>query len=292
MTRTCEEIRELAAGFVLGALDPDEDAAVREHLADCSEAHEEFAALGGVVPYLAESLEPVEPPAGLRSRLLAAVAAEPRRSGVAAAPDAATAPEHAAAADAAAEPRRTPAPVPLPSVATVVPIARRRIVTTWALRLAAVFAIAALGTWNLTLQSRLDTTQGDLAAAQAYSDSVARVLAAAARPGATTALLTAGDAGGPVGIAAVGPDGSIVLSMRALAATTGSQVYEAWVIGGDGSPIPVGGFQVGATGIAAFQADATAAGPGATLALTLEPAAGATVPTMPIVAAGTVTGAG
>ncbi|HSS36485.1 MAG TPA: zf-HC2 domain-containing protein, partial [Patescibacteria group bacterium] len=60
---TCDEARDLAAGFVLGALAPDEMVAVREHLATCAEAHPEFEELGGVVPYLADSLEPVEPPA-------------------------------------------------------------------------------------------------------------------------------------------------------------------------------------------------------------------------------------
>ncbi|HEX5589656.1 MAG TPA: zf-HC2 domain-containing protein, partial [Candidatus Limnocylindrales bacterium] len=62
MTMSCDDVRDLAAGFVLGALTPDEAAAVRAHLATCPEAHEEIAELGGVVPYLAESLEPVEPP--------------------------------------------------------------------------------------------------------------------------------------------------------------------------------------------------------------------------------------
>ena len=33
-----------------------------------------------------------------------------------------------------------------------------------------------------------------------------------------------------------------------LPATSGDQVYEAWVIGGDGVPVPLGGFQVGADG--------------------------------------------
>ena len=73
---TCDEVRELAGSFVLGALDADEEAAVREHLATCPEAHEEIAELGGVLPALAESVPVVEPPAGLKGRIMAAAAAD------------------------------------------------------------------------------------------------------------------------------------------------------------------------------------------------------------------------
>jgi len=40
---TCDEVRELAAPFVLGALDGDEAAAVRTHLASCDDAHVELS---------------------------------------------------------------------------------------------------------------------------------------------------------------------------------------------------------------------------------------------------------
>ena len=43
---TCDEIRDLAPAFVLGALGPDEEAAVRDHLASCPEPHPEMAELG------------------------------------------------------------------------------------------------------------------------------------------------------------------------------------------------------------------------------------------------------
>ena len=39
--------------------------------------------------------------------------------------------------------------------------------------------------------------------------------------------------------------GEVTLAMRDLAPTSGDQVYEAWVIGGDGVPVPLGGFTVG-----------------------------------------------
>jgi hypothetical protein len=74
----CSEAVERAPFFVLGALDPRESAEVKEHLETCSRLHEEFAALGGVVPYLAEEPEPLEPPPALRDRILSAVEADVR----------------------------------------------------------------------------------------------------------------------------------------------------------------------------------------------------------------------
>ena len=75
-TLTCEEIRDLAPLFVTGALDPDEMDAVREHLAGCDDAHAELLELGEAATSLLETVEPADPPAELKSRLLAAAAAD------------------------------------------------------------------------------------------------------------------------------------------------------------------------------------------------------------------------
>jgi anti-sigma factor RsiW len=257
---TCDEVRDLAAGFVLGALPPEDERAVRDHLETCPEPHAEIAELGGVVPYLAETVEPVEPPAGLKARILAAAAAD-------------------------LEARTAGAPVvpfPEPVERAARERARRATPTTWLLRIAAVVAIVALAGWNVLLQ-------GQLRDARSYEDGVAAVLDVASQTGSQAAILADPDGDGPRGIAAVAADGSVVLAMRDLAATTGTEVYEAWVIGGDGVPVPIGGFAVGGDGTAVFTANATTAGPGVTLALTRERAPGATTPTLPIVSAGVAT---
>ena len=46
---TCDEVRDLAASFVLGALDAAEADAVRAHLASCADPHAEIAELGRVL---------------------------------------------------------------------------------------------------------------------------------------------------------------------------------------------------------------------------------------------------
>ena len=63
---TCDEVRDLAPAYVLGALEADEERLVAEHLETCSEDHAEFSELGSVVPYLGDLVPLVEPPADLR----------------------------------------------------------------------------------------------------------------------------------------------------------------------------------------------------------------------------------
>ena len=274
---TCDEVRDLAGAFVLGALDADEAAAVRVHLAGCSDAHAEIAEVGSVLPALDASVPLVGPPAALKGRLHAAPAADREaRTATSTAAIASAAISAAATSTAASLPPEPPEPTPLP-------VARRSTsVGTWAVRIAAVLAIVLLGGWNLLLQSQLS-------ASRTYEEHVAAVLDVAGQPGSLTAILSADGGEGPVGLAAVDANGAVSMAMRDLPATTGDQVYEAWVIAADGVPVALGGFRVGNDGIAYFEGDGLPTDPGIVLALTLEPAPGATVPGGPIVSSGTAT---
>ena len=257
---THDDARDLAAGFVLGALEPAKEQAVREHLATCREPHDEFSVLGGVVPYLGDTVELVEPPASLKARVMAA-----------------------AAADLAADPG-----------SRVSPRARRRDTVTfstrpertrprrsplaWVTAIAAVVAIVALAGWNVMLQNQVRET-GD------YNRAVATVLDVAARPGSQVAILSGAGQPGPRGIAAIGGDGSFAMTVRDLTPTAGNEVYEAWIVGSAGVPVPLGGFHVGSSGIGTFTGSVTPSA-GATVALTREPGPGATTPTLPIISSG------
>jgi anti-sigma-K factor RskA len=256
---THEQVLDLAAVYVLGALEPDEERAVREHLATCSLPHEELAELGAVVSALAESVELVEPPPALRERIMVAAAhdLEQRRAG--AGRPISTLVEEAA----------------IPAL----PPARRPSRLGWALGLAAVLVIAALGAWNLSLQSDLD-------AATAYHQHVEQVLAAAARAGSHSAILRSESNPQIGGLAVVSDDGSVQVVMRGLAPTSGRKVYEAWVIAGKNAPVPIGSFTVGSDGTGYLAAGGAPAAAGVTVALTLEPGPGATTPTAPIISAG------
>lgn len=266
ITLSCEQVGELAAGYVLDALEPAETEAVRAHLDTCTDRHDEFAELGGVVPYLAETVEPVEPPSRLRSRVVAAVADDIR-----------------ARAGAAHRERLAP---PVPPVGARSParaadrpvVAARRSPLAWVAAAAAAFIILALAGATVVTQSELE-------AMREYERGVAAVLDLAARDGSQTAILTSDEAGGAQGIAAIGSDGRLLVALRGLSATSGTQVYEAWAIAGDESPVPLGDFRVDEHGTATFAGTAASLDE-LTLAITLEPRPGATTPTMPIVAAG------
>ena len=275
---TCDEIRELAAAYVLDALEADEAAAVRSHLAAHPDGHPEIEELGAVIPALAEIVPIVEPPDSLKGRIMAAAAADlAARGGASGATDAGAAP--APTPTAPGTPPSTPAaPVGFPTAEEREARRTRTSPGSWVLRIAAVLAIALLGGWNLLLQN-------DLGAARQYEQNVAAVLQAASQPGALTAVLAA-DGGTGSGLAAVDADGDLSIAMRDLAPTSGSSVYEAWVIAADGVPVPLGSFTVGAGGTAFFIADGLPSAEGIVLALTLEPGPGATAPTMPIISAG------
>jgi anti-sigma-K factor RskA len=74
--------------------------------------------------------------------------------------------------------------------------------------------------------------------------------------------------------------------MRDLVPTTGSQVYETWVIVGKAAPVPVGGFTVDSNGTASFTTRPADTPVGALIALSLEPSEGSTAPQGPIVSLG------
>ncbi len=297
----CAQIRDLAAGFVLGALAPDEDRLVREHLGSCNEAHPEFAELGGVIPYLNETIEMVEPPPALKGRILAAAAADLAARG---APGAGGRGSVEPARDRDRDPREE-SRASEPSTVTAFPSAsdrearreRRRSPLRWLPAIAAVLAIATLAGWNVLLQSQLqsarDAQQGiaaELDAARQYEQGLTAVLDLAATPGTQTAILTAEGGTGPTGLVAVSPEGEVAIVMRDLAPTNGTEVYEAWVIQNGGTPVAIGGFTPGPNGTATFRAQGTPATPGVTVALTHEPAPNATVAQGPIVSSGVVEG--
>jgi hypothetical protein len=266
----CAEVEDLAASFVLGALETADAAAVRAHLAGCPEPHPEFAELGSVVPALLEAVEPMEPDPSLKGWILAAARADTQRV---ADTQRASDTQQAIDTQRALDTQRDTDT----GRGGWANLFRRPL---WAgVAMAAVVAAVALGAWNLALRSDIDGLT-------AYRNGVTAVLEQARQPGAQLAVLDAGSTDGPSGFAAVGSDGTVTLVMHELAPTAGAQVYEAWLIAGEDAPVPIGGFTVGGNGTASFAVAHASLGEGVTVALTLEPGPGATTPTLPIIAAG------
>lgn len=141
----CATVDELAAAYALGAVEPDDERAIGEHLASCEEEHAEARGLIDAAAALPAAVEPTAAPAHLRERILATAAATPQ--------------EHRrVASEWSAGRAATPAPrpwwqrSPLASAAAAVALA----------------VAVGVGAWNLTLQDQL-----------ASRDAVLRALAAA-----------------------------------------------------------------------------------------------------------------
>ena len=152
---TCSQVDELAGAFALGAMDAEEEAALRAHLISCDQPHLEVENALGAGMLLAESLDPVMPSAALRDRLMATIDRMPQTQATPSLP-------HAA--------RRSWLGWLSPRVARPVAVAT-------------LAALVAVGAWNLSLQSQL-----------AQRDAALRAVASAIS-GGEAAFRVAGDAG-------------------------------------------------------------------------------------------------
>lgn len=202
----CDRVDELAASYALGAVPPDEERAISEHLASCDEPHAEARELIGAAGFVPVALEPVVPSPALRARLMATVAA--------------TAQDHA--------PRRIPAaPAPVPQVEDRRPLVDDR--RPWwrvaplpsALAAAGLAAAVGLGAWGLTLNQQL-----------AEREAALRAVAAA-----DSAYAVSGPAGSGWVLES---DGRALFLADSLADLPADRLYELWLIGPDGAPVAVG----------------------------------------------------
>jgi hypothetical protein len=282
MTIRCDRVRELAPGFVLGALDAADMAAVHEHLVGCREPHPELRELGGVLPYLAVALEPVEPPARLRAAILAAaqadLAAHPRSAQaasrrVAAMPIAASDGETAALEADAAE--------PVSGSGNVVSLAsarrsRRRHALVWATRIAAAVAIVAVVGYGYGVIREPGAKPSESASLFAPGPQ--------ARFGVLAAAPSAGQAHG---LLVLMPTDHLYVYVNGLAPTTGDQVYMVWVTAGKDVSL-AGYFRVNSQGDGTVQMDNVPRAPSLWIQVCIEPNEHVTKPTGPTVASGTI----
>ncbi|MFI5259510.1 MAG: anti-sigma factor domain-containing protein [Candidatus Limnocylindrales bacterium] len=283
---TCDRVREYAPGYVLGALDTDDMIAVSDHLAACTKAHPEIDDLGGVLPYLGESLEPVEPPAWLRESVLAAARADlvARRGAGRISLEPVVAPVAAVAVHPAA--MALVSGRGLESEPDIIPLARarssrRRRILTWTTRVAAAVAVVALAGYALVLQ-------GDLAKAQKVHEEDANINYVLTQPDTRTAVMVATDGSKASGLAALRPTGHIIVRLYDLTATTGDQVYMVWVSSNGGTPTKVGSFPVDDSGTGYLEVDNVPTSASLWIFVCREPNANVTKPTGPMIVSGTV----
>ena len=203
------EARDLLGAFALGAVDAEEAALVRSHLATCAECRAEIAGLWAMVDGLRETVEPLDPPPALRDRIAAAVIAEPASSSPASA-----APVALGSIPAIDRVKRAPGPIRKPA-------SFWSRATPWAAAAAILLLLSAgLLVWNLRLREQIATAP------------VAETIALAPTD-------VAPDARGEVTY--LPQDDLFILDVRDLPPLEANQVYEVWLIGADG-PEPAGVF--------------------------------------------------
>jgi anti-sigma-K factor RskA len=186
------EFEELAAGYVLGALEPDDEHDFRRHLGDCATCEANVRELEAVVGELAYAAPPVDPPdtlwAGIRREIEQPEAA--RRGG-----------------PLGAAPRRRASRRLLPGLAAA----------------AAILLVVALSVWNLSLRDENAAIRNRLAALE-------RATQLANDPSAK--LVTMDEVPGPEGpqatvIASSRQDRGVLL-VQSLPPLARDRVYELW----------------------------------------------------------------
>lgn len=267
-TMRCADVEELAGIYVLGALEPDEEAAVTAHLETCPEAHATFAELAGASAALAVAVEPADAPDGLRDRVLEAVAATPQVTEAVSRPQ---------AGDVSATETAVPQPRDAASSSRSWLDRFRGAGRTdgrpgaWGVlgAAAAVLAVVLMGAWIVTSIQQ----QGDANQRLALLRSA---VAAAADPAGNVAVLEDTDAG-VAGYAVFPADDPGYIVIDGLPDIPTGQAYQAWFLSG-GVPTSAGLLSVGDDGLAVVtQLEPV---PGTDIvALTVEDLPGAEAPT-------------
>jgi len=197
---------DLVGAFVLDALSPDERLSFERHLATCQACRAEVVELRAVTNLLPLAVDPIEPSAGLRARIMAGARAEPL-------PNQAR-PQLRVVRGRLA--RRTLAPI---------------------LGLAAAIAIAALGVWNFQLRHDLDHLRSTSAFQQQVDAQLAR--------GATVTRIAGSGPDASAVAALVQPrHGAGYLIVDGLRSNPSNRVYQVWLMRGT-KPRSVGVFNYG-----------------------------------------------
>jgi len=236
--------------YALEVLQGDERVALEEHLEGCSSCRRELERLRGDVALLALSTAGPAPPQRARQRLMTAISNEPRS---------------------------VPASVP--------PVRARRWNWGW-VAAAAMFVIAAwFGIQSDRLAQRAANLQNELASQQAELQRTRDVVATLTAPEAQVVTVAEPNTPPqPQGKAIYVRDrASLVFIASNLPALPPQKAYELWLIPTQGNPIPAGVFKPDARGYATVIHPSLPAGVEAkAFAVTVEPEAGSSTPTLPI----------
>ncbi|MEU5691970.1 anti-sigma factor [Actinosynnema sp. NPDC020468] len=248
---------ELAVGWAMHALEPDEEARLRDHLPGCTRCREAVRSTQEVTAALGGSVRQYEPPARLKARLMEAIEHTPQER---------VAPE--------------------PALAPVVRLDEQRSRPKWGRRLvaaaAALVVLAVIGVAGL----RFDDLSDRVAQQDQRTNQLESALQVAADPTTNRAVLRT-DSGEPLAVLLSGDHNAAVMPMALKSNDRSSQIYVVWGISTPDA-VPLATFDVSSDSDVTLLSWSTAAHAHNNFAISLEP--GRTAPSTPTnkVAAGQV----
>ncbi|MEO7190780.1 MAG: anti-sigma factor [Vicinamibacterales bacterium] len=225
------------AAYALDALPSQERRAFETHLATCADCQRELVSLQRVAAGIGASTDPMNPPAGLRARVLSRATAQPQD-------------------------------LPVPN--TAVPVAGRPVPRVpgrygvWLALAASIACVGLLGTYAWALRAQLTTTRELLADLSVRTEALRAQLASARQDSATLTnavnvirsgrvikvdLRGQGTAPDAAARALVGQGGGLVFNADHLPPLARDRSYQLWVFAqGSSEPIGAGTFDVDASG--------------------------------------------
>ena len=225
---------ELAVGWALHALEPEDEDRFAAHLATCPSCARTAAETAEVMAAMAADLPPAEPSEGLRDRLRAAVEVteqlRPQQPVRSALPPSVPAAPRPALGSTGVRDLRAPRSPRVPDRRP----AWRRVLPT-ALVAAAVAAVLSLSAWNVVVT-------GDRDAAQATAAQQEQMLDALLAPGRATIAPVEAD-GHTVGTVVARADEVQVVATGLPVNDSHDTTYVVWGMGGE-VPVPLGEFDV------------------------------------------------
>jgi anti-sigma-K factor RskA len=272
-----DDFAAAAAAYALDALTPDERRAFEAHLATCAECQADVASFRGVSVGIGLATDPVDPPSGLKARVIA------RATGQAA----------------------VAAPAPTP--ARVVEFHDRRSPSSgWLAAAAGLLLAAASGMYAWSLHTQLESvrsnqteaarresaTRAEIASLRQQSQQLARTVEVVTAPDVVRVTM----AGTPAAAHATGrgywsQTRGVLFNADGLPALQTGRIYQLWIVLPNQAPISAGLLGVNANGSGSLSTApplgvAVPRAATVTMAITNEPGTGSPGPTTPILLAG------
>ena len=232
-----DRFEELAAGYALHALEPEEEHDFLSHLGSCARCERAVAVHDETLAHLAYATDDMEPPAALFAGIRAGVLASGREASF---PDATPVPAGPSAPQSEAEQSGQPALATLECARRRRDDKRMRRAGTWMGVAAAAALVLGLGAWNASLLQ--DRNEQD-----AWGDRISAAVGELQQPGTSTVPL-AGTDGDVVAVALVrGSELSLVVD--GLPINDDSTTYVLWGQSRYGDVRAVGAFDVDRAGV-------------------------------------------